>query len=466
MLIHALSRLCRFGLLVCLAYYSSGCATYSQHATTMRGSLEAGRPDLALSLEEKTDPEQKDVLACMEKGMLLQMNGDYDASNKIWEVGKRHIEDLYGVSVTESLGSVTINDSTRSYEGARFEQVLLHAYMAMNYLMLNEIDAARVEMLQADVKMREWGEQPEEDAFVRYFAGLVYEALGENDDALISYRKARDVYLATRSEQSIDVPLTLKKDLLRLLAEEGLWNEYRRLKDDLGMTNFKPSRIGGQSGELIVILSNGLAPIKSESAIMTFSPEVSDNVRVAFPVYQDPPQKLNTARLVIGDQRFRLETVENIDSLARHTLDDEMPMIMARAIARAVIKYNTQKKAKGENALAGFLMTVANIATERADTRSWTTLPQEIQMVRTPLPAGNQPVRIEMVNSAGVVVDTINEVVTIRPGQRSFMIKHWVAPVQTQQEKHESTEAQDEQEQQSYKRQKHAEDTPTVHSVF
>lgn len=429
MLNHGLMRFVRFVLLACLAYYSTGCATYSRHAASMRDSLEAGRPDLALVLEEQKDPEQEDVLACMEKGMLLQMTGDYENSNRIWEVGKRHIDALYGVSITESLGSVTINDATRSYEGDRFEQVLLHAYMAMNYLMLGEIDAARVEMLQADVKMREWGEQPEEDAFVRYFAGIIYESLGETDDALISYRKARDVYLATRDEQAIDVPVTLKKDLLRLLAEQGLWNEYRQLKDDFGLANFKPLKIGGQFGELVVVLNNGLAPLRTESAIMTFSPEVSDNIRVAFPVYQDPPKILQKARLVVGDKRLNLETVENIDSLARHSLEDEMPLIMTRAIARAVIKYKSQKKAKGENALAGFLVTVANLATERADTRSWTTLPQEIQIARTMVPVGNQPVRIEMVNSAGRVVDTINEVVTIRPGQRSFIIKHWNAPV-------------------------------------
>jgi uncharacterized protein len=262
------------------------------------------------------------------------------------------------------------------------------------------------------------------------------------------------------------VPVTLKKDLLRLLAKQGLWNEYRQMKDSFGLANYKPLKISGQFGELVVILSNGLAPLKSESAIMTFSPEVSDNVRVAFPVYQDPPQTLKTAHLVVGDKSIKLETVENIDSLARHSLDDEMPMIMTRAIARAVIKYKSQKKAQGDNALAGFLMTVANLATERADTRSWTTLPQEIQMARTPVPVGTQPVRIEMLNSAGNVVDSISEEVTIRPGQRSFMIKHWNAPVQAQLEQQESVAGQNQQEQQPNKRQRHAEDTPTVHSVF
>jgi len=455
----------RFGTPVVLACCLSGCATYSQHATTVRESLEIGRPDLALAIEEQKDPAEDDVLACLEKGMLRQITGDYDGSNRIWEIAKRRIEELYGVSVTESLGSVTINDATRSYEGERFEQVLLHAYMAMNYLMLDDIDAARVEVLQADVKMREWGEQPEEDAFVRYFSGLVYEALGENDDALIAYRQAREVYLATRDEQAIGgVPDTLKKDLLRLLAEQGLWNEYRRLQADFGLASYKPAKLGGRFGELIVILSNGLAPIKSESAIMTFSPEVSDNVRVAIPVYRDPPRSLRSARLVVGDKQLKLETVENIDSLARHALDAEMPLIMTRAIARAVIKYKSQKEAQNENSLAGLLMTVTNLATERADTRSWTTLPQEIQLVRTQVPAGTQQVRIEMVDNAGAVVDTIDDVVTIRPGQRSFVIKHWAAPVQTQAQL--QAQAKPQPKKQSDTRQNHVETTPTVHTGF
>ena len=49
-------------------------------------------------------------------------------------------------------------------------------------------------MLQANVKMMEWGDEPEEDAFLRYLEGIIYESLGELDSALISYRKAYTVY--------------------------------------------------------------------------------------------------------------------------------------------------------------------------------------------------------------------------------------------------------------------------------
>jgi hypothetical protein len=416
-------------ILVLLVLCLAGCATYSMQATSMRDKLLAGRADLARQAAEEKDQDQDDVLACLNKGMLRRMTNDYVGSNQIFEIAKQRMESLYGVSISDAAASVTINDAVRDYKGDRYEQILLHAYMAMNYLQLGELDSARVEVLQADVKMMEWGEQPDEDPFVRYLAGMIYEALGEDDQALVSYRKAMDVYMATRNEQLITVPEMLQKDLLRLLEDQGLRDEYRKLKSEFGMASFKPAEPGDESGELIVILNNGLAPIREESAIMTFSPEVQSNVRIALPVYKYESTPVNKARLKTGEKLFDLETVENIDRLARQALDDDMPLVMARAIARAVVKYQSQKSAQEQHALAGFLLTVTNLATERADTRSWTTLPQEIQMTRVVLPVGQQDVSIEIVNAAGRVIDSIDTSVNILPRQHSFLTRHWIAPV-------------------------------------
>jgi hypothetical protein len=419
-------------LLMLLAFYLGGCATYSQQAVSMRDNLLAGRADLARMAAEKEDDDQLDVLASLNKGMLRRMTDDYAGSNRIFESAKRRIDALYGISVTDTAASLTINDAIRDYTGARYEQVLLHAYMAMNYLELGELDAARVEMLQADVKMMEWGEQPDEDPFVRYLAGMIFEALGEDDQALVSYRKARNIYLAASDEQHIAVPMMLKKDMLRLLAGMGLWDEYRQLQAEFGLAGFKPIELDDNFGELIVILNSGLAPIRTEAAVMTYSSEVQDLVRVAFPVYQAEPVPAKRSRLTVADRSIDLETVENIDGLARHALDQEMPLIMTRAIARAVVKYQSQKSANQQNALAGFLLTVTNLATERADTRSWTTLPKEIQMTRVILPAGEQDVSIEILNAAGRAVDVIEADVEIRTQQRTFLTHHWIAPVPVQ----------------------------------
>lgn len=411
-----------------LSLVLQSCASYGHYAATMRDGLLLGQPEVSLAIAEKEDPEQKEVISSLDKGMLRRINNDFSGSNRIFEVAKQEIEKLYGLSVSESLASITINETLRAYQGERYEQLLLHAYMAMNYIQLGRIDEARVEMLQANVKMMEWGDQPEEDAFLRYLEGIIYESLGEYDNALVSYRKAYNVYKEKGGRQYPAAPVSLKKDLLRLLAFQGLQNEYKIYQKEFGMADFRPADASNQTGELVIILNNGLAPIKSEAAIPVFSTEVQQNLRIAFPVYREPKRKLYTPSIDVNDMQYTMETIEDIDSLARYSLEQAMPGIMARATARAVVKYNTQHSAGKNDSLAGFLMTVTNLMTERADTRSWSTLPQEIQMQRISLPAGEHQLKIQMLNAAGQAVDVMVEQVVIKPKQTSFIIKHWNAP--------------------------------------
>ena len=405
------------------------CVSYGHYASSMRDGLLLGQPELSLAIAEKKDTEQTEVTSSLDKGMLRRINNDFTGSNRILEVAKQEIEKLYGFSVTENLASLTINETLRGYEGDRYEQLLLHAYMAMNYIQLGQLDGARVEMLQANVKMMEWGDEPEEDAWLRYLEGIIYESLAEYDNALISYRKAYIVYKEKGGAQYPVAPVGLKKDLLRLLARQGLWSEYKSYKKDFGMTEFIPVDASNKTGELVVILNNGLAPIRSEATIHIFSTEVQQNLRVAFPVYREPKNRLFMPRIEVNDSQYSMETVEDVDKLARYSLQQAMPGIMARATARAVVKYNTQHSAGKNDSVAGLFMTVANLITERADTRSWTTLPQEIQLQRISLPVGEHRLRIQMLNAAGRMVDVIEEKVMIKPKQTSFVIKHWNAPI-------------------------------------
>lgn len=405
------------------------CVSYGQFANTMRGGLISGQPEVSLAIAEKQDADENDVIASLDKGMLRRINNDFSGSNRIFEVAKQEIDKLYGISISENLASVTINETLRAYVGERYEQLLLHAYMAMNYIQLGQLDGARVEMLQADVKMREWGDAPDNDAFVRYLEGIIYESLGEYDDALISYRKAYIAYKEKAGVQTPLPPVNLKKDLLRLLSRQGLRNEYRRYKEEFGMKDFRPDEDADNTGELVVILNNGLAPVKSEAVIPIFSSEVQKNLRIAFPVYREPKQPLYVPAIDVNNAQYSMETVEDVDKLARYSLEQAMPGIMARATARAVIKYNTQHNAEQKDSFAGLLMTVTNLITERADTRSWTTLPEEIQLQKISLPAGEHQVKIQMLNAAGRAVDVMDQKVTIKPGQTSFVIKHWNAPI-------------------------------------
>lgn len=419
-----------------ISFILQSCASYSEHALSMREGLLAGRADVALAIAEKIDPKQKEIIVSLDKGMLRRINDDFIGSNQSLEVAKQAIEKLYGTSVTENLAAITINDTSRGYVGDRYEQLLLHAYMAMNYIQLGQLDDARVEMLQANVKMMEWGDEPQEDehqedAFLRYLEGLIYENLGEFDNALISYRKAYTAYkgMAGSINAYHFIPLTLQKDLLRLLAQQDLLSEYESYKSEFDWPDFAPVKASDQFGELVVILNNGLAPIRSTAVFPVFSSQVQQNLHIAFPVYREPRKRLYPAKVQVNNSQYPLEKVEDVDVLARRALDAAMPKIMARATARAVVKYNTQHTANEKNPLAGFLMTVTNLLTESADTRSWTTLPQEIQLQRILLPVGKHMVEIQLLSADGLITDVINETVIIKSKRSSFVIKHWNTPV-------------------------------------
>ena len=161
----------------------SGCATYSSSFRPLEEEITANRPDLALKILEKQNPSGNDrLLYFLNKAMLLRMMGNYKESNQNFELAKQFIEAKSPKSVTEETAAFIINDSTRAFVGAPFEQILIHLYSALNYLQLGQLDAARVEAQQVDIKLKILGQDDDNpiliaNPFARYLTGIIYEDL-------------------------------------------------------------------------------------------------------------------------------------------------------------------------------------------------------------------------------------------------------------------------------------------------
>ena len=406
-----------------------GCATSAEKSQGMRQMMELNRHDMALIEAEKHLAEDAEgVMQNMNVGVLRRLNRDYKGSNEAFTLAKQKISELYSTSVTEQAGAVLTNDESISFRGDKFEQVLIHLYMAANYLSMGDIDSSRVELLQSQVKMDEWGEPKDETPFMRYFSGIMFEMLGEDDTATVSYRKAIDAYINTKDKHGLNVPLQLKYDLLRMLAKMKLWGEYKDYKKQFGLEKYKAPKTKGK-GELIVLFGNGMAPQREQKTFQTYSTELALNIKVAVPDYPNPPVVLNKVRLHINDKYYPLEIVSNIDGLARASLAEDMPVITTRAIARAVVKKKAEHEAgKQGGGLLQLAFTVLNHATEIADTRCWNTLPQEFELSRVFLPEGDHVIKIEVVGPTGHIVDTIVRNVKIKAGKKSVISKRWTAP--------------------------------------
>jgi hypothetical protein len=420
----------------------SGCATFSEQFSGVERQLLQGRPDQALALLEKDPgPERDRVLYLLNRAMLQRMNGQLEASNTSLEQAKKLMKKLYAVSVSETAGSLTINDATRSYVGEPYEQVMVHLIEALNYLQMGQRDDARVEVLQMDVRLRELHQKERsaymEDAFGRYLAGMIYEELGEYSDAMISYRKAYQAYERQLKDFGVALPDGLKLALVRMSQRMGLSNEHQGYMERFNIHRFDSVADLRKKGQLVFILGNGLAPKKQERSISLHDYRSNQLHRIALPYYPKSPQRLllGGLRLKMDGQQAEGSLVENVDGVAKKTLDEELPAIKARALARAVAKSAMVRETRRRNddnnngQLLGLLMNIATVATERADTRSWVTLPSEFYLASMSLPPGRYDIDVQLLGQRGGVVDTMEyRDIEVKAGVNQYHFYQWVSP--------------------------------------
>ena len=415
-----------WGVLVLL----SGCATYNARFAPIDASLARNDPAGALKLLEKQSFSERDrLLFHLDRAMLLRMLGQYAESNRELEAAKGLIRTFDPFSVSEQTAAFFINDATIAYSGVPLERVMVHVFAALNYLELGQPDAARVEVLQIDLLLRQLSERAPEpalgvDPFARYLSGMIFEALGEDSDALIAYRKALEAYRLQQPVTGLGVPNALQADLLRLTRRLGLADEHDRLRALFPHAD-EPDPSPNQ-GRVILFVANGLAPVKREVSDAVVDPTSGILVRISLPVYEPRPSLVRRLRVRVGDVVYLAEPVENIAAIARATLDAALPAITARAMARAVAKYQMAREAGKQDDLAGLLMNIVNVVTERADTRSWLTLPGEIRMVRLNLPPGRHRLELELLDDLGNLLGRhVWPDVTVRAGRIGFISYHY-----------------------------------------
>ena len=128
--------------------------------------------------------------------------------------------------------------------------------------------------------------------------------------------------------------------------------------------------------------------------------------------------------------------VEDINAIARKSLEDRLPAITARAVARMMVKNTiarTAKNQKQEDSGAGLLLSIVTdvgaIVTERADTRSWSLLPGNILMARLVLPPGTHDLKVTYYDQSGNILATrAFDAVKVTEGRRVFMSDYYFWP--------------------------------------
>jgi hypothetical protein len=227
----------------------------------------------------RTDAEalygsRKEMLYNMDLGLLYHYAGRYDSSALFLARAADRYDALFTRSVTNEAASLLVNDNTRPYRSRPYEMMWLRVIQAFNYLGLDNPDGARVEMRQAQILLDELRRTAgngknayRDDPLYRGTAALIYEVLGERDDAAISVYHAIKAY----RDQHNTVPPGLGAMACRLLNAADRSDDIRLLELDCPAPVPRKRAVdagdlAGETGEVIVIGMLGRSPAIGESS--------------------------------------------------------------------------------------------------------------------------------------------------------------------------------------------------------
>lgn len=399
-----------------LALGLASCATYTQRTAQAIEHFQSGRLEEARAEFEDPATTGSDFLGAAESGTVALVQGDWAGAREHLERAAgvvREIEDRALVSATdlgESLVSFAINDTVKTYEGEGYERVTLHVMLAMTYLAQGDVEGAWVEAKRANQLL-----ESEETLYEkRYAAGgmghlisaVAYELVDEPADAYIDYKRMQ--------EKGVGLELA-GRALVRLGTRLQREDELPQWIERFGPDVQRPEG----AASVVLLAGLGTAPFKVETGITIPLPD--GVVQWAVPTYVRRPQPIASLELLEVQSGTRVEScmVEDLGAVAQENLDDRIGWLAAKSAVRAALKYTLTRKLEEEHGgwgwIAGALFTMA---TERADLRSWLTLPDAWHGARMFVAPGEHAFALEARGAATVQLGTYE----LEPGETLIVL--------------------------------------------
>ena len=410
-------------------------SNYNQQMRDVKQAQQQGRFQEAIeSIPSRSSNSSSFNLSMLEKARLeylahnnKQSQQDfaevYQLVQKAQEAAK--IELSRGI---ENVAAVMSNDNAKRYDIPLYEQSMLNSYQALNYLAQQDLSSALVEIRRANLVQQQalkdhassihqiqeditkqglgvvdlTGQYPSmneaigrvkngfQNAYTFYLSAVLYEAAGQYNDAYIDYKKALEIYPDNRYVQ---------QEVWRLAVTLNMTDDINLFKSNLSqdITNVKRKK---DQGQVVIIVENGIVAAKREVSVNLPIHTSHNDMRfysVAIPSYQN---HLNVySPLVINYQgtSYQAEEIVRIQSLAAKQLKEQLPAIMIRQVARLIAKEKIREQlARKGGDIGNIFASIYNMATEKADTRSWSTLPDSIHILKMDLPTGEHQLSLSI----------------------------------------------------------------------
>jgi hypothetical protein len=417
------------------AYYTSTPAYIEHRDWTLRRTLAIGSFDSALArVSDRDEDAPKDrLLRSLYDGLVAFYAGEYERSGASLRGADDLAEDRYTKSLSRNALSLVTNDRVLPYMPGHNERLLVHYYAALGYLRRDDLEGAAVEARRLGVLLQQFdAERDPADvstrAFLRYFAGVVFEAAGEANDAGVAYRNARALVPPTALPPAAaprpgegEVVVLLERGFVAHRVEETVvielggkeretFSRRRKREDDDDVTAM--SSLGRFLNQLDAAEDRGV--YRSDSRRLHRDRTVVDSVeyvmKIAWPVFLRPVRETAPATLVAGTTATAPFVL--VGDVSEGIIADyrrERMEVLARTVARAVVKYIAAEQAEKKKGETGKV--IANLAgalLEHADTRSWHLLPADIALARISLPAGRQRVTLRLDGASSESARTID----------------------------------------------------------
>lgn len=450
-----------------LVLATAGCGTFSHYPAGMErttlGPLRAGqKPDYQKTFGKRTKGNAGALFA-LELGRTAQLEGDFAASRAAFEEAFARIEDLDNRAVVSARGAaaqggaVLVNDKTIPYRTPAYERTLAHHYQALNFLAQGDLTGAGVEVRRANREQEEAlrrrekevakSKSPQENvapddardphlgavyagldqvagavkssfqnAATFYVSAVIWEMLGELNDAYIDVKKALEI-----APENHFLQLDAVRLAKRLGMREDLADYERRFPRAAKMPAAGSEKLADKA-RLVVVYEAGLVPPKVEISVPYPLTSTDSIGAIALPTYAAPAPPAAPVRVALDGQPLASTApICDVGALAARALEERMPGILARQLARAVAKGAASKAAHDQGGTAGELTELAvliyNLASEQADLRSWLTLPAHVQVFGAFVEPGDRSVVL-----AGPGAGTTwSGTVTLRPGKTTLI---------------------------------------------
>ncbi|MBO7243677.1 MAG: hypothetical protein J6V53_00140 [Alphaproteobacteria bacterium] len=384
------------------AYQQADFCTASNKILEEENVCEASVDDL--------DVEDYDLDAKLNAGTALFLSKKPELSNALFEQSALEIkEGLESNGLARGAVEVVANASLMDYNPMIMDGIYLHTYTTLNALALANKDEAKIQIQRAhesqvkavEAYKKEIEEQKEAAKKESELDKLQEKAIGKNvTTALESYKGVSQfkgyadfvnpymnylsgLYYLTNAQD----PASKENAVHEFKKVYGMLGKNSFVKDDLKTAeSLADNKISSIDPTAWVIFENGMIANLDEFRIDLPVFIATDKVKtasLALPIPKEREEAYPNISISNGSKTVKTEVLTNMDNIFMGEFNKKLPSILFKAITKLTVQTIAQVAAQNKfGDLGGIAAAGYSVLTAGADTRSWYSLPKNIQLAK------------------------------------------------------------------------------------